>query len=268
MAKIKDKKIAIISGGGRLPFLVRDELLAQGYDAFIIGIKNFADRILKPDLWVRLGAIGTVIRETKKREIKRIAFVGSLGHPNLGDIIPDMAAIKILARVAKNQNGYDSMLRTLAGEIEKLGFEIVAAQKLCPALTFSIGPQTNTRPTAADKKDIARGTEISKTIGKLDIGASVVVHKQVLAMEAAEGTAKMLARVKEFNKKRGGVMVKLIKPGQDLRMDITAVGLETIKQCKAARLSGIVVSARNCWAIDKEDMIRFANRNKMFIIAK
>jgi UDP-2,3-diacylglucosamine hydrolase len=266
-----DKRLALVAGAHQLPFLVLEDLKKQGYEVFVIGIKNFCDSKLKPDMWMRLGGIGPVMRELKKRKIKKIAMVGALGHPNLSDIRPDITAIKILARIAIHQKGYDSMLAALNAEIEKLGFSVVAAQHLCPSLTFSVGIQTRTKPTKADIVDMERGIEVSKAIGKLDVGQSVVVHKQVLAIEAAEGTEKMLARVVDLRrsyKKFGGVLAKMVKPNQDLRADIPAIGVNTVNDVADAKLNGIVVDAKNCWAIDKEKLIKTANMRGIFIVAK
>ncbi|MDR1071334.1 MAG: UDP-2,3-diacylglucosamine diphosphatase LpxI [Rickettsiales bacterium] len=268
---IRNRKIALIAGALRLPLLVAADLRREGYDVFVIGIKNFCDPALGPDMWVRLGAAGTALRELKKRGISQITMAGALGHPNLSDIRPDLASVGILARILKNQKGYDSMLAALIAEIEKLGFSVVAAQKLCPNLTFDKGVQTKRKPSKDDLRDIRRGMEVSKAIGKLDIGQSAVVRKQVLAVEAAEGTAKMLERVIGLGKNRagrGGVLVKLVKPGQDLRADIPAIGTETVLDAAAAKLNGIVVNSKNCWAIDRDEIVRLANRHKIFIVAE
>jgi hypothetical protein len=164
------------------------------------------------------------------------------------------------------------MLRALIAELEKIGFAILAPQKLCPALTFeTAGIQTKTKPGKSDLADIERGITVSRAIGKLDIGQSVVVSKQVLAVEAAEGTEKMLARVIDLRKnykKKGGVLVKMIKPGQDLRADTTAIGPDTVRDIAAARLSGIVVDAKHCIIADKDEMLKAADKNKIFIVAR
>jgi len=267
IAKKQKKKIALVAGALRLPFLLRDALKAGGWDVFTIGIKNFADTKLRPDMWTRLGAIGTVVRELRRHEIKDMVMVGALKHPNLSDIVPDLMAIKILARVIRNQRGDDSMLRTLGSEIERLGFRILAGQDLCPDLTFGKGLQTKAKPGKADMDDIKRATEVARTIGNLDIGQSAVAHKKVLAVEAVEGTADMLRRTATLNRKRGGVLVKLAKPMQDLRLDLPAIGADTVKDAIAARLSGIVVEAKKCYVIDKEQVLALADKNKIFILA-
>ena len=268
----RDKKIAVIAGALRAPFIVVDDLRRQGYEVFIVGIKNFCDPKLKPDMWARMGQAGSVIKELRRRGFTDLTMTGSLGHPNMADIRPDFASIVMFARVIRNQKGYNSMLCAIIGELGRLGFRILAPQVLCPSMTFEKpGVQTRARPGKSDLDDIARGIEVSKVIGKMDIGHSVAVHKQVLAMEAAEGTAKMLDRVKELRagyKKKGGVLAKMVKPGQDLRLDTTAIGVDTVNAVADAKLSGIVVDAKHCMIIDKDLAIQAANKRGIFIVAK
>ena len=271
MKKNTDKKIALFAGALSLPFLTRDALRKNGWEVFVIGLKNFYDPALKPDLVIRLGGGGTAARECKKRGIKKLTFVGALGHVNLADVRPDLWSISVLLSVLKHQRGYDSMAVAFTKALESRGYEIVAAQDLAPELTFEKpGIQTKTKPSKSDLKDIERAIQVSHTIGREDIGASVVVDKQVIAVEAAEGTARMLERVVEMRKKRrksGGVFAKMTKPGQDLRIDIPAIGVDTVRAVANAKLHGIIVNAKTCFVIDKPAVLAAANKAKIFIKA-
>ena len=272
MKKDTDKKVALFAGALSLPFLARDEMRKNGWDVYVVGLKNFYDPALNPDLVIRLGGAGRAARECKKRGIKKLCFVGALGHVNLADIRPDLWSIGVLLSVIKNQRGYDSMAVAFNKALEKRGYEIVAAQDIAPSLTFEhSGIQTKTKPSRADIANMERAIDVSHTIGIADIGASVVVDKQVIAVEAAEGTARMLDRVVEMRKnKRGhasGVFAKMTKPGQDLRIDIPAIGLDTVRAVAAAKLRGIVVNAKTCFVIDKAAVIAAADKAKIFIMA-
>lgn len=271
MVKNTDKKVALFAGALSLPFFARDALRANGWDVFVIGLKNFYDPALNPDLVIRIGAGGTAARECKKRGIHKLVFVGALGHINLSDIRPDFWSISVLLSVLKHQRGYDSMAVAFNKALEKRGYEIVAAQDLAPKLAFEkSGVQTKIKPSKSDERDIERAIQVSHTIGIEDIGASVVVDKQVVAVEAAEGTARMLERVVEMRKnkkKSGGVFAKMTKPGQDLRIDIPAIGVDTVRAVAAAKLHGIIVNAKTCFVIDKENVIATANKLKIFIKA-
>ncbi|MCL2017291.1 MAG: UDP-2,3-diacylglucosamine diphosphatase LpxI [Alphaproteobacteria bacterium] len=272
MKNVSDKKIALFAGALRLPFLVRDSLRASGWEVFVVGLRGFYEPELMPDMVVRLGGGGAAARECKRRGIKLLTFVGAIGHPDLSDVRPDLWSLSVFMKVLKNQKGYDSMARAVISGIESKGFKIVGAQDLCPDLTFAPGVQTKTRPTTADKKVIDRAIQVSKVIGAEDIGASVVVDRQVLAIEAAEGTANMLRRVVEIRKNRrgkkaSGVFAKMIKPKQDLRIDTTAIGVDTVRDVAAAGLRGIVVDAKECFVIDRAAVISAADKAKIFIVA-
>jgi len=269
--KNSDKKIALFAGALSLPFLTRDALRRDGWDVYVVGLKNFYDPKLNPDLVIRLGGAGRAARECRRRGIRKLLFVGALGHVNLSDIRPDLWSMGVLFSVIKHQRGYDSMAVAFTKALEKRGYEIVAAQDVAPGLTFEhAGIQTRTRPTRNDMANIKRAIDVSHTIGEQDIGASVVVDKQVIAVEAAEGTARMLERVVEMRKNRrrsGGVFAKMTKPGQDLRIDIPAIGVDTVNAVAAAHLRGIIVNAKTCFVIDKDAVIAAANRAKIFIMA-
>lgn len=266
-----DNKIALVAGALDLPFFTRDALRRARWDVFVVGLKNFVNPELQPDMTVRLGNGGRAIREFKRRGIKKMVFVGALGHPNLSDLRPDLWTFMTLMKILKHQRGYDSMAVALNKVLESQGFEIVAAQDLAPELAFeNAGVQTKTKPTNADKKNIERAIEVSHTIGAADIGASVVVDKQVIAVEAAEGTAKMLERVvdmRKHKKKSSGVFAKMTKPGQDLRIDIPAIGVDTVNAVADANLHGIVVNTKTCFVVNKPAVIKQANKRKIFILA-
>lgn len=268
---LSDKKIALVAGALDLPFYTRDALKKNGWDVFVVGLKNFYNPRLKPDMVVRLGGGGAAIREFRRRGIRKMTFVGALGHPNLSDIRPDIWTMFALISIMKHQRGYDSMAVALNKVLEKRGFEVVAAQDLAPSLTFeTAGVKTRARPTARDRADIARAIEVSHTIGAADIGASVVVDKQVIAVEAAEGTAKMLQRVVEMrqnHRKSSGVFAKMTKPGQDLRIDIPAIGVDTVRAVAASHLRGIVVNTKTCFVVDRENVVKTADELKIFIVA-
>lgn len=269
--KKSDKKIALIAGALDLPFFTRDALRRAGWEVYVIGLKNFYDPRLEPDMVMRIGGVWPAVREVRRRGIHKLTFVGALGHPNLSDVRPDLWSIGLLFSILKNQRGYDSMAVALNKALEKRGFEIIAAQDVAPELTFQkAGVQTKVKPSARDEKDIQRAIEVSHTIGAADIGASVVVDKQVIAVEAAEGTAKMLERVVEMrknHKKSSGVFAKMTKPGQDLRIDIPAIGVDTVKAVAAAGLRGIVVNTKTCFVVNKDAVIKQANDKKIFIVA-
>ena len=266
-----NKKIALVAGAYDLPFLTRDALKRAGWDVFVIGLKNFYDERLNPDMVIRLGGGGRAIRAAKRLGISKVTFVGSLGHPDLSDLRPDFWTLRALLKILKHQRGYDSMAVAFNKVMEKQGFEIIAAQEVAPELTFEVaGVQTKKKPSTTDKKNLERAIEVSHTIGAADIGASVVVDKQVIAVEAAEGTARMLDRVvamRANKKKSSGVFAKMTKPGQDLRIDIPAIGVDTVNAVADAHLNGIVVNTKTCFVVNRDAVIKQADKRGIFILA-
>jgi len=266
-----NEKIAIVAGALDLPILTRDALRRRGFDVFVIGLKNFYDPKLNPDLVIRLGGAGRAIHAARRLGIKKVIFVGAIGHPNLSDLRPDLWTLFALLKILKHQRGYDSMAIALNKIMTDAGFEVVAAQDLAPELTFEhAGILTRKKPTRSDQDNIERAIDVSHTIGSEDIGASVVVDKQVIAVEAAEGTAKMLERVIEMRKKRkktGGAFAKMTKPGQDLNIDIPAIGVDTVNAVADAKLHGIVVNTKTCFVVNKDEVIKTANKRGIFIMA-
>ncbi len=266
-----DKKIALVAGALDLPRLTRDALQRAGWDVFTVGLKNFVDPNLGCDIIIRLGGAGAAVKEARRRGISKITFVGAIGHPNLSDIRPDLWSLGTLISIMKHQRGYDSMAVALNKALEKRGFEIIAAQDAAPELAFqNAGVQTKVKPAKSDMANIERAIEVSHTIGKADIGASVVVDKQVIAVEAAEGTARMLERVvkmRKDKKRTSGVFAKMTKPGQDLRIDIPAIGVDTVNAVADAHLRGIVVNTKTCFVVDSKAVIDIANKRGVFILA-
>ena len=91
--------------------------------------------------------------------------------------------------------------------------------------------------------EAAFGYKIAKEISRLDIGQTVVVSKgTVLAVEGFEGTNAAIKRGGDLGRE-GAVVVKVSKPGQDLRFDVPCIGPDTIEIAASAKISAIVVEA-------------------------
>ena len=165
--------------------------------------------------------------------------------------------------------GDDGLLRAITEFIEERGFKVVGPHQLDSGFLADQGTLGSVAPNSQDHTDIVKGIEIVLAIGKLDIGQAIVIRNgYVLAVEAAEGTATMLARCREFAWDHpAGVLVKLAKPGQELRADMPTIGIETIDQAASAGLNGIAIEARRTLIIDREQVIEAANASGIFIHA-
>ena len=85
---------------------------------------------------------------------------------------------------------------------------------------------------------------------------------KIVAKEGIEGTKKMLSKLKIIT---DGILIKLPKRKQDLRMDLPTIGLQTLKDIKKHHLRGVVLKSKKNVFLDKKKVITFANKNKIFI---
>ena len=75
-----------------------------------------------------------------------------------------------------------------------------------------------------------------------------------------------MCKSKKFRNK--GVLVKFPKKKQDLRIDLPTIGFKTLTQCKSSGLKGIVLKGNQNVFLEQKKCIKFANKNRMFIVAK
>ncbi|MEG0730442.1 MAG: LpxI family protein, partial [Cetobacterium sp.] len=114
-------------------------------------------------------------------------------------------------------------------------------------------------------KTIKIGIEAAKALSKVDAGQTVVCKdSSVVALEGIEGTDKTIKRAGELAGE-DCIIVKMSRPQQDMRVDIPAVGIETVKKAIEIRAKGIVAESNKMLFLDSKDAIELANKNNIFI---
>lgn len=264
-------RIGIIAGGGALPMKVAQACRERGLDFLIVMLKGQADPALAgfgPHFLVRIGETEKTLEHLKAHGIDRLVLAGSVRRPGIFDLRPDMRTLRFFMNLSKTGAGDDALLRAVARELENDGFSIMGAHELVPDVLASKGAFGKILPDDAHQADIARGLDAARELGRLDIGQAVVVQQGiVLGVEAVEGTDWLLGRCKKLKRKgTGGVLVKISKPGQDSRFDLPTVGPRTVKMAVEAELSGIVVESGKTIVLEREEMIRLADRAGIFIV--
>ncbi|SBV95596.1 Lipid-A-disaccharide synthase (modular protein) [uncultured Alphaproteobacteria bacterium] len=248
-------KIGIIAGGGDLPRLLLSACRAAGREPFVLAIEGYA----APDLtagtehaWVRLGALGEAFRALKRAGVVEVVFAGAIRRPSLAALKPDARGAAFLARVGGKALGDDGLLRAVAAEFAREGLALKGAHELLSDVLAREGLYGSLAPDAAALADVARGVDVAKGVGALDVGQGAVVQQGiVLAVEAVEGTDSMLGRCAELRREGpGGVLVKVCKPGQDRRLDLPTIGVDTVEAAAAAGLRGIAVEAGAALVLD------------------
>lgn len=264
--------LGIIAGGGPLPGQVAAAARAAGREVFIAGIEGFAEPdvlVPFPHKFFRLGAAGAMVRAFREEGCADLLMIGPVKRPSFLALRPDAEGAKMLARVGKAAFlGDDGLLAAIVRVLSEEGFRILGAHDILTDVLAPEGLLTKTRPDAAAMADIFRGIEVLKIIGAADIGQACVVQQGiVLAVEAVEGTDAMLARIPAVTRPGpAGVLVKLAKPGQELRADMPTIGPATIHNAAAAGLRGIAFEAGGTILANKMLMIETAEREGIFLL--
>lgn len=263
-------KLGIIAGGGAVPGQLIHASRAQGRDCFVLAIKNSADpaQLIGVDhVWLRLGQAGRAFELLHEKQVGEVVMAGPVRRPTLAEMRPDWRTARFFARLGLKALGDDGLLSAVIEEFESEGFKVVGAHEVLGDLLAPPGVWGNVRPDAQAESDIRRGVTVAQGLGVLDVGQSVAVQQGiVLGVEAVEGTDALLVRVGGLRRAGpGGVLVKLCKPGQDKRVDLPTIGVETVKNAQAAGLRGIAVEAGAAIVVDLDGMVREADRAGMFV---
>ena len=259
---------AVFAGKGNLPKLV----IAELGNPKVICFEGEQNPEITPDVITRFGKVGFILDYLKENNIQKIIFAGAMQRPDLKTLSPDAEGAKLLAKIVAGSFfskgfGDDKLLSMLTKFLEDKGFQVVGAHEVLKDILAPKGSLGKIMLTANYEDDIKIGIEAVKRIGELDIGQAVVVEDGIiLAVEAVEGTANMIARAGEFKKSYGGVLVKFKKPDQLDKADLPSIGPDTIAQVKAAGIRGIAVEAGVTMLIDRAQIIEAADAAEVFIV--
>jgi DUF1009 family protein len=264
--------LGIIAGSGTLPRRLIEGAQAKGREVFVIALQSEAEPETVANvahIWCRLGAAAKALRALRDNGVSDVCFAGGVHRPSLAAIRPDWRAAKFFAKVGYRLLGDDGLFSAIAKELEIEGFRVIGAHDLLDdAVTVPEGSLGRVAPSAEAASDIARGIEIARAIGALDIGQAVVVQQGlVLGVEAIEGTDALLRRCAGLRRAgAGGVLVKVQKPGQESRIDRPTVGPQTVRLAAEAGLQGIAAEAGATLLLDRDEVIRAANAAGLFVV--
>ncbi|KRE13028.1 hypothetical protein ASE66_21430 [Bosea sp. Root483D1] len=271
------RRVAILAGRGEFPLRVASAATAQGanvYVAILSGAADPADYASYDAREYRLGQLGRFLDEVKRREIDEIVMVGALPRPSFGALAPELSTLKYLPHFARAfQGGDDHLLRGVVSFFEGQGLRVLGPADIAPDLVAPVGALGRHKPSAVAREAIATGFNLLAALSPFDMGqAAIVADHRVVAVEAAEGTDAMIERVAGLVQagrlklgKGDGVLVKAPKLGQDLRVDMPAIGLDTVTRVAAAGLAGIAVKAGKVLVGDRQRLVTLADASGLFI---
>lgn len=268
-----ERKLGIIAGGGDIPRQLIEQCLAKGKDFFVLAIEGNADKNLInqeniPHQWIRIGQAGTGFKRFAEEKVQDVVMIGTIKRPSFFDLVPDMRTTAFFAKIGMKALGDDGILRALVKELESEGLYVKGIHEVMPEILIPSGILGKVIPTKQALEDIRRGVEVALALGRLDVGQAVVVQQGlVLGVEGIEGTGELIRRCKEYKRKgEGGVLVKIRKPQQDMRIDLPTIGDKTVLAAKEAGLQGIALHAGNGLIVNQKETIRLADKYGIFVM--
>jgi DUF1009 family protein len=272
--------LGLIAGAGGLPWLVARGAKKTGCRLVVVGLRGLADpglaELADRFYWAGVARLGRWIRVLRREDAGRAILIGGLRKTDmyvplpmlLLRFLPDWTTIRVwFFGVSDRRN--DTVLRAVADEMQRRGVTLVDSTQYCPEAMANVGVMTRTQPTAAHQRDADLGWYVAKEMGRLDIGQSVAVKDgDVVAVEAIEGTDRMIERAGQLCRKGGFVLVKVAKPNQDMRFDVPTIGPETIKNLYAARGACLVVEAGKTLVVDRDETLAIADRYGVAVVGR
>ncbi|UCD27882.1 MAG: UDP-2,3-diacylglucosamine diphosphatase LpxI [Planctomycetota bacterium] len=278
MSNKLENPLGIIAGAGRFPFLVAEGDRRAGRPVVVVGLRGLADPALPQSAdrfyWSGVVRLGRWIRIFRRSNVTEAIMAGAVkktemyGRFRLLRYLPDWTSIKLwFFEVADRRN--DTILRATADHMQRKGITLTDSIQYCREHLAPAGVLTRKEPTLTQQKDIEFGWQIAKQMGHLDIGQSIAVKEQeVIAVEAIEGTDRMIERAGQLCPAGGWTMIKVSKPKQDPRFDVPTVGIDTIENLHCNGATALVIEAGKTLVIDRDQIIDRANRLGIVVLAQ
>jgi len=262
-AKAQLKGWGLIAGNGRFPFLVLEGARSQGIEMAVIALKEEAspelEKIAKRLHWVSLGELSKAIELLQQEGVTQAVMAGQVKHNKIFSAIrPDWKLAKLLFSLPRKNT--DALIGALARVLEDEGIRLVDSTLFLKPLVPEPGVLTRRSASEHEAEDLAYGIGVARQIAGMDIGQTVVIaDRACVAVEAMEGTDETIARAARITGGKPLVVVKVSKPGQDMRFDVPVVGLPTIEQMKSAGATALAVDAGRTLLFDREKLIELAD---------
>lgn len=263
-------KLGILAGGGELPRLLINTCRAQGREVFVIALKSQCDQETAKDVdhaWLRLGAAGKAIEILKSNNVVELVMAGRIQKPSMAQLMPDARTMKFMASGMLGK-GDDTLLSAIVEELEtREGFRFVGVHDVMPELLAPEGVLGTIAPDDNDQPSITEAVHAARDLGAKDLGQAAVARgNRVIALEDRAGTDAMLDSLKGNAEAQGGVLAKMLKPGQETRADLPTIGVTTIEYAAEVGLKGVVVHAGGALIINRPDVVAAADRLGLFLV--
>lgn len=269
------RRLGVIAGAGRFPYMVTSGAQDAGFHVTVVGLRGLAEAglscVADQFYWAGMARMGRWIRLLRREGIHHVILAGSVrkctmyGRLRLLRLMPDLTSLKIwFLRIPDKRN--DTVLGALADEFSRFGIVMEECTRFCDRDMAPDGVITRAQPTNAQRRDADFGWPIAKAMGELDIGQSIAVKEtEVVAVEAIEGTDRMIERAGALCRRSGWTLIKVAKPKQDKRFDVPTVGPDTIKRMASHGGRMLVIEAGETLIVDREDFLRTADVHSIVV---
>ncbi len=270
--------IGVIAGAGRFPEMVVSGAKRAGCSVTVVGLRGLADAGLSDHAdafrWSGLARLGQWIRILRARGVQRVILAGYVhkqvmyGRFRLLKLLPDWTSIRLwFFRLQDKRN--NAVLGAVADVFAANGINMESCVQYCAEAMAPEGHIAGPNPADDLNNDIEFGWRIAKELGRLDIGQAVAVKEtEVIAVEAIEGTDRMIERAGQLCKRGGWTLVKVAKPNQDMRFDVPTVGPDTLANLKRSGARALVIEAHKTVIIDREALKTAARKANITIVAR
>jgi DUF1009 family protein len=265
------EKYGLIAGNGQFPVMVLQSAKQQNIEVVVAAIKEETYPEIEsygyPVHWLGLGELGKLIKIFRNSGVHKAIMAGQVKHVQIfGSSLPDLTMIRLLASL--KQKNTDSLIGGVARILEQAGISLVDSTTLLKPHMIPEGILTRRGLNDSEKSDAEYGRPIAQQIASMDIGQTIVVRdRAVVAVEAMEGTDAVIQRAGNLVHRKSMTVIKVSKPKQDMRFDIPVVGLSTIKNMIAFGATALVIDAQRTLVLDREDMVKTANKNNIAVVA-
>ncbi len=264
--------IAIFAGLGQLPWLLIQNCLKENrrFVVFLLEQERYElDYSGFSPFKIAYGEVEKFLQILKKNEIKHLVFVGGVTKPNFSAISVDKKGAILLAKILANKIlGDDTVLKTVIKFLEKEGLKMLRIEELLDCVVSNKTVLTEIHPSEANQQDIELGIKAIRHFASFDVGQSVIVaQKQIIAVEALEGTDAMISRCQNLKVQyaQNAVLIKMKKPNQSQKADLPTIGIKTVENCAASKIQGIAIQANSTLIIDKASVIKKADELGLFL---
>lgn len=270
--------LGLIAGGGRLPIIVADGLRQSGHPVHGLGLARQYDPML-PTLCASFREVGLLRVKSWGRILARLGvhhaiMVGrvdkaTLMHDPLRLVrsIPDLATVRRWYTQVRHDRRSHAVLKAIADLLGESGVQLIDSTIPIPDQLASAGVMTRRRPTPDQMADIQFVWPILAEILRLDVGQALTVRdRDVIAVEAVEGTDRMIERTGQLCRAKGWTLCKGARVGHDRRSDVPTVGLMTVQKLYEQGARCMALAAGDVIMVDKEQMLDRADRLGIAIV--